>query len=377
MIRAWRLRMATLALHCGLTFAIGLAMTHRPTLFLLSLAAFVGFAALILGLVYLAIPPLDVIIGSTFREGGIHANEPSAVARALLGSPQQIVFSSAMLLMLASIFASFATSLYLRREKVSAGLREQLFRAYGNMQDAQDEARHLRGLLQQATEQITELANQLRQLESTAQAHGALDSGQYDTGTQGAENDPALLALQDVSDEIDQASESVRDIVPSAHSLEHSLVPLAARARAAAEALTALQTLVNRLSRLAFNAALEASRHQLRSDGFTQLAEEFKTLNRATSEQAAAVAEQVWHMKETLSSAASPLSHLVADANSTLTHLREAAELIDLQWNRLQHATHGRTPALAEEVAEAAEQARKLEARMHRALDLRDLRDAA
>jgi hypothetical protein len=343
-------------------------MTHaRISLFAISFLFFLAFAGGILAMCYLAVPPLEALVRELLRAGAYNSGQPADVVRAMLGHADKQVFGLTALVLLCATSAAMVTARYARREELNLQLRDQLFVAYGIKQDAQRETAQMKQLLANASAQIAGLADQLRKLQSATHPT-ALNANDYDTAD--APENPALRALQNVSDELEQASESVREMVPSAHSLEHSLSPLAVRARAAAESLTALQKIVTRLNRLAINAALEAARLGTQSQSFANLAQEFKLLSRATAEQAASIGEQVWHLKEILSAASSPLSAIVTDAETTLSHLNEAAELIDLQWGRL--ARPSQDTALAHEVAQAARQAESLGHKMRRALEERE-----
>lgn len=332
-------------------------MIRRRKIFFTCFLCTLGFALTVATLIYLTIPAMPGASLSAFD-----------IILSMLGDPLKLALEITTLLLICGLAASLMTRVLVDSERQQLLLRKQLFSTYGTLQQSQDELRYLKETLKQVTKLAGDMAGRLRKLDDGANAGPVLTPGEYENVPDKEVPAYLKLALENVSDELSQASSAVREIMPSAHSLEHALTPLSARAGAAGEALAMLDRTVARLNRLVLNATLEAARLGEQGANMVPLMEEFKELGRETSEQAAAIGEQVWHVKETLSSANSPLSALVHDADATLRHLSEAAELLDEQWDSLVNRTPLSTAgsALTREVAAAAEQAAALEEKIHR-----------
>lgn len=333
-------------------------MIRRRKIFLTCFACSLGFALTVLTLVYLTIPPMKGVGLSSWD-----------IILVMFGDTLKFTLEVITLVLTCGLAASLMTRVMVDNERQQLMLRKQLFVAYSNLQQSQDELRTLKDTLKQVTKLSSGMAERLRKLGNDEASYSALTPGEYE-GTESGKGKSSYiqLALENVSDELSQASTAMRDIMPSANALEHTLTPLSARAGAAGEALAVLDRIVGRLNRLILNVTLEAARTAEPSQGLIDLLEEFKILGRETAEQAAAIGEQVWHVKETLSSTTSPLTALVSDADNTLRHLNEASDLLDAQWESISRSAMNQDSglAIAREVAMAVEEATALEEKIHR-----------
>lgn len=317
------------------------------------LTCFLGalaFALTLLILVFLTIPDI--------RGLGLTSMD---IAVLMIGDAPKAALSLITLLMVCALAAMVVARSIIGHEHQQLLLRKQLFTAYANLQESQDELRHIKETLSQSSVLAHEMREKLKRLERGAPP--VLASSDYDILLPSSRENYLAGTLETVTDELAQASDALREIMPSAHALEHTLSPLHARADAAGKALTLLDGLIQRLNRLVLNATLEAARFGQGGETIVRLMDECKFLARDTAEQASAIGEQIWHLKETLTLTKSPLLTLRDEAVTTLRHLTEATELLDNEWDRLM-AKPEADPALTRAVADAAKQAELLEKRM-------------
>ncbi len=336
-------------------------------IFLISLLAALGFAFSLLVLVYLTVPNMDGV--------GISRGD---ILMAIFGDVTKVTMEIITLVMICTLAASLMTRAIVGQERQQLLLRRQLFKAYGNLQYSQDELRQLKDTLKQLARVTGDMATRLKHMENGATGTTVLAPSDYDIGAVNGTGNvlPIRAALETVSDELSQASSSLREVMPSAHSLR----PLFERAEVAGQALVELDRVVGKLNRLTINAVLEACRLGDQGSGIAQLVGELKLLGKETAEQTATIGEQIRQMRTALSSANSPLASLLSDADASLRHLNEASELIDEQWDTIITAlpdTEREASALAREVAEVAQQASELEKKIATLAVHTSLREAA
>ena len=327
-------------------------MIRRNRIFFYSFLGAASFALTLLLFVYLTIPDASGV--------GLTAMD---IATLMIGNTTKVALSLITLSLLCALAAMVLSRVLIGHEHQQLVLRKQLFSTYATLQETQDELRQLKETLTHSTLLARDMREKLKRLERGAPS--VLTNTEYELPNAPRKETLITRTLESVTDELSQASDAMREVMPSTQSLEHTLAPLHSRADAAGKALAMLDGLIQRLNRLVMNATIEAARLGHHGESMIRLLDEFKLLARDTAEHACAIGEQMWHVKETLATTQAPLLALRDDALSTLRHLTEATELLDTQWERLTAPTEAvKDPAITRAVAEAAKQAELLEKRM-------------